>query len=183
MKKVKISEAWNQNHGTYSVKTNRTDLDLGDMLKISEEIQIEAELDTIKNLEKMIEFKKQEIANIKDKYKRIRNKIAHDPKVEMLTDPDERKSFQDRVHRLGGSKKVLGCSIDQFRIFLDVQLEDGKSWLNWTNRDIENAWNVDHIREKQSGGSSHWSNFVPRDRKDNLNKGKLESALNHFASK
>ena len=179
--KVKISDAWNKHHGKNSVKNNnRTDLDLGDMLKISEQSQIEAELEGIERLEKMIEVKKKEVAKIKEKYKRIRNKIAHDPKVKMLTDREERTSFAIRVCMLGGNKKSLGCSIDQFRIFLDVQLEDGKSWSNWTNKNVRNAWNVDHIKERQSGGGNHWSNFVPRDRKENLNKGKLESAFNHF---
>lgn len=179
--KVKISEAWNKHHGRNSVKNNnRTDLDLGDMLKITEQLQIKAELESIEKLKKMIEVKKKEVASIKEKYKRIRNKIAHDPKVKMLTTRTERKSFSDRVCTLGGTQKALGCSLDQFRIFLDVQLEDGKQWGNWTNRNIDNAWNIDHINERQSGGSCHWSNFVPRERKENLNKGKLESAFNHF---
>ena len=82
--KVKISDAWNKHHGKNSVKNNnRTDLDLGDMLKISEQAQIKAELEGIEKLEKMIEAKKKEIVSIKEKYKRIRNKIAHDPKVKM----------------------------------------------------------------------------------------------------
>jgi hypothetical protein len=178
--KVKISDAWNKHHGRNSVKSNRTDLDLGDMLKISEQIQIEAVKETIKNLKKMVEVNEKEIANIKEKYQRVRNKIAHDPKVEMLTESQERKLFSVKVGMLGGNKKTLGCSLDQFRIFLDVQLENGKSWSNWTNKNIDNAWNIDHIQERQSGGGNHWSNFVPRDRKENLNKGKLESAFNHF---
>jgi hypothetical protein len=150
------------------------------MLKISEQLQIKAELESIENLKKMIEVKKKEIVNIKEKYKRIRNKIVHDPKVKMLTTHAERKNFSDKVVKLGGNKEALGCSLDQFRIFLDVQLEDGKQWDNWTNRNVDNAWNVDHVKERQSGGGNHWSNFVPRDRKENLNKGKLESAFNHF---
>ena len=178
--KVKISKAWNKNFGQLSVKSSRTDLDLGDMLKISEQSQIEAELEGIERLKKMIEVKKKEITNIKEKYKRIRNKIAHDPKVEMVTDGVKRKGFADRITNLGARKKGLGCSLDQFRIFLDVQLEGGKSWSNWTNKNVDNAWNIDHIKERQSGGGNHWSNFVPRDRKENLNKGKLESAFNHF---
>lgn len=178
--KVKISEAWNKNHGAYSVKSNGTDLDLGDMLKISEQAQIQSELEGIEKLEKMIEAKKKEIANIKEKYKKIRNKITHDPKVKMLTDREERNCFHQSISNLGVRKKSLGCSLDQFRIFLDVQLEDGKSWSNWTNKNVDNAWNIDHIQERQSGGGNHWSNFVPRDRKENLNKGKLESAFNHF---
>jgi hypothetical protein len=178
--KIKISEAWNKDHGTYSVKSNRTDLDLGDMLKITEQTQLETELEGIEKLEKMIEVKKKEIVNIKEKYKRIRNKIAHDPKVEIITNGEERSSFSTKLCVLGANKKTLGCSLDQFRIFLDVQLEDGKQWDNWTNRNVDNAWNIDHIKEKQSGGDNHWSNFVPRDRKDNINKGKLESAFNHF---
>lgn len=178
--KIKISEAWNKHHGKNSVKSNRTDLDLGDMLKISEQIQIQSELEGIEKLQKMIEAKKKEIANIKEKYKKIRNKIAHDPKVEMLTESQERHCFLKSISNLGVRKKSLGCSLDQFRIFLDVQLEDGKSWSNWTNKNVDNAWNIDHIQERQSGGGNHWSNFVPRDRKENLNKGKLESAFNHF---
>ena len=169
--KIKISDAWNKHHGIGTERgNNRTDLDLGDMLKISEQAQINSELEGIEKLEKMIEAKKKEIANIKEKYKRIRNKIAHDPKVEMITDTAERKRFRSRICTLGGNKKTLGCSIDQFRIFLDVQLEDGKQWYNWTNKNVDNAWNIDHIQERQSGGGNHWSNFVPRDRKENLNK-------------
>lgn len=179
--KIKISEAWNKHHGIRTERgNNRTDLDLGDMLKISEQEQINLELKGIENLEKMIENKKKGVAEIKEKYKRIRNKIAHDPKVKMVTDPVERKKFIAKVCTLGGKKEALGCSIDQFRIFLDVQLEDGKQWYNWTNKNVRNAWNIDHIQERQSGGGSHWSNFVPRDRKENINKGKLESAFNHF---
>jgi hypothetical protein len=98
----------------------------------------------------------------------------------MLTGREERNFFHQAISNLGVRKKSLGCSLDQFRIFLDVQLEDGKSWSNWTNKNVDNAWNLDHIQERQSGGGSHWSNFVPRDRKENLNKGKLESAFNHF---
>jgi hypothetical protein len=63
--KVKISDAWNKHHGRNSVKSNRTDLDLGDMLKISEQAQIQSELEGIEKLEKMIEAKKKEIENIK----------------------------------------------------------------------------------------------------------------------
>ena len=120
--KIKISEAWNKHHGKNYVKSNRTDLDLGDMLKISEQIQIQSELEGIEKLQKMIEAKKKEIANIKEKYKKIRNKIAHDPKVEMLTESQERHCFLKSISNLGVRKKSLGCSLDQFRIFLDVQL-------------------------------------------------------------
>ena len=98
----------------------------------------------------------------------------------MLTESQERHCFLKSISNLGVRKKSLGCSLDKFRIFLDVQLEDGKSWSNWTNKNVDNAWNIDHIQERQSGGGNHWSNFVPRDRKENLNKGKLESAFNHF---
>jgi len=182
MKRLKLSDAWNQNFSTNNIREDRTNLDLGDMLKVSRDNQINQLDDTIDRLEKLIASKKRERQQIKDKYKKIRNKIAHDPSVHMV-EGDSRLSFQRTLGVLGIRKSTLGCSLDQFRIFCEVQFEDGMNWDNWTNRDIENAWNMDHIREKQSGGSNHWSNFVPRDRKDNLNKGKLESALNHYASK
>lgn len=182
MKKLKLSEAWNRSFTQINVKESRTDLDLGDMLKISEENQIDQLNDTIERLEKLIAHKKQEKQNTEDKYKKIRNKIAHDPSFQMITG-DSRLGFQRALGVLGIRKSTLGCSLDQFRIFCEVQFEDGMSWDNWTNKNVRHAWNMDHIQEKQSGGSNHWSNFVPRDRKDNLNKGKLESALNHYASK
>ena len=180
--KLKISKAWNRSFTQNKVKESRTDLDLGDMLKISEQNQIDQLNDTINRLEKLIAYKKQEKQNIKTKYQKIRNKIAHDPLVQMVTG-DSRKSFQNSLSSLGIRKSTLGCSLDQFRIFCEVQFENGMNWDNWTNRNVENAWNLDHIQERQSGGSNHWSNFVPRDRKENLNKGKLESALNHYALK
>ena len=182
MKKVKLSEAWNKSFSTNNVKESRTDLDLGDMLKISERNQIDQIDDTIERLEKLIAHKKQEKQNIKDKYQKIRNKIAHDPSFHMV-DGDERNRFRLWIGGLGIRKSTLGCSLDQFRILCESQFDKGMSWDNWTNRNVKNAWNLDHIQERQSGGSNHWSNFVPRDRKDNLNKGKLESALNHYASK
>jgi hypothetical protein len=182
MNKIKISQAWNRSFTQRNVKEARTDLDLGDMLKISEKNQINQLDDTIERLEKLIAYKKQEKQNIQDKYKKIRNKIAHDPSVQMVEGVD-RRNFSDNLSGLEIRKTTLGCSIDQFRIFCEVQFENGMTWDNWTNRNRENAWNMDHIQEKQSGGSNHWSNFVPRDRKENLNKGKLESALNHYASK
>jgi len=180
--KLKLSKAWNRSFTQTNVKANRIDLDLGDMLKISEQNQIDQLDETIERLEKLISYKKQAKQNIKTKYQKIRNKIAHDPSVQMVEGVD-RHAFYDRLSTLGIRKTTLGCSIDQFRIFCEVQFENGMTWDNWTNRNRENAWNMDHIQEKQSGGSNHWSNFVPRDRKENLNKGKLESALNHYATK
>ena len=179
--KVKLSKAWNKIFSKKNVKDSRTDLDLGDMLKIVEKNQIDQLDSTIKRLEELIEHKKQEKQNIQSKYKKIRNQIAHDPYFDMVSG-EKRKAFMIACGCLGIRKSTLGCSIDQYRILCEAQFEDGMSWDNWTNRDVKNAWNMDHIREKQSGGSNHWSNFVPRDRKDNLNKGKLESALNHFLS-
>jgi hypothetical protein len=180
--KMKLSKAWNRSFGKNNVKENRTDLDLGDMLKISEQNQIDQLDDTIERLEKLIAHKKQEKQNIKTKYQKIRNKIAHDPSVHMV-EGYERNDFSSWIGGLGIRKSTLGCSLDQFRIFCEVQFENKMSWNNWTNRNVENAWNLDHIKERQSGGSNHWSNFVPRDRKENINKGKLESALNHYATK
>lgn len=178
--KNKISKIWNQSHGTRTDSWNiSSDLDLGDMLKIVEEVQIKADLETIEKLEKMIDVKKKKIADTKQKYKKIRNKIAHDPELSMI-EGAERSSFQNTVRMLGATKKQLGCSIDQFRILCEVQFEKGMTWDNWTNKNVDNAWNLDHIKERQSGGGNHWSNFAPCDRKENINKGKLESAFNHF---
>lgn len=180
--KLKLSQAWNRSFTQNNVEENRTDLDLGDMLKISEKNQIDQLDDTIERLKKLIAHKKQEKQNIKTKYQKIRNKIAHDPSVHMVEGMD-RHNFSALLGNLKIRKSTLGCSFDQFRIFCEVQFEGEMTWDNWTNRNRDNAWNMDHIQEKQSGGSNHWSNFVPRDRKDNINKGKLESALNHFSSK
>ena len=76
--KVKISDAWNKHHGKNSVKNNnRTDLDLGDMLKISEQSQIEAELEGMEKLEKMIELKKKEVAKNETKKEQIKENFKN----------------------------------------------------------------------------------------------------------
>lgn len=177
--KVKLSKAWNQSFTMNSVHSQRTDLDLGDMLKKSEQNQIDAIDKTIQSLEKLIVFFKKKKSKIKEKYKKIRNQIAHDPTFNMAIE-DERNRFSVYLNNLGIRKKTLGCSYDQFRILCESQFEDGMKWSNWTNKNIDHAWNLDHIKEKQSGGSNHWSNFVPKNRLENLNKGKLESAINYF---
>ncbi len=60
--KNKISKIWNQSNGTRTNSWNiSSDLDLGDMLKIVEEVQIKADLETIEKLEKMIDVKRKRL--------------------------------------------------------------------------------------------------------------------------
>ncbi len=180
--KKRLSEAWNHQFTKRNVRKIENPLDLGDMLKISEENQLDAIDKTIQSLEKLITFFKKKKIKIKAKYQKIRNKIAHDPSFEMV-EGNQRSNFSTLLVNLGIRKTTLGCSFDQFRILCESQFEDGMNWSNWTNKNVDHAWNLDHIQERQSGGSNHWSNFVPKNRLENLNKGKLESALNYFLEK
>ena len=54
MKKLKLSKAWDKNFATRNIRENRTDLDLGDMLKVSRDNQIDQLNETIDRLEKLI---------------------------------------------------------------------------------------------------------------------------------
>ena len=81
------------------------------------------------------------------------------------------------------SLKLLGCSIDYFKCYLQSKFTKGMTWDNhgrgWGNKGLK-QWHIDHIKPCSSFDLSkpdeqqkcfHYSNLQPLWAKDNLAKG------------
>jgi hypothetical protein len=75
---------------------------------------------------------------------------------------------------------ILGCSIDQFKLYLESMFTLGMSWDN------RSLWHIDHIipqafaeNEQELLLLNHYSNLRPIWANDNLTKGKTIVDYNH----
>jgi hypothetical protein len=60
----------------------------------------------------------------------------------------------------------LGCSIEEFKIYLEKQFDEN---MNWENYGI--YWEIDHIQPLSKGGSFHYTNTQPMHFSENRSKG------------
>ena len=79
--------------------------------------------------------------------------------------------------------KLLGCSVDFLKKYLENQFQSGMSWNNYgnPNGDHSECWHMDHIvpcasfddldDPKQQQKCFHYSNLQPLWAKDNISKG------------
>lgn len=81
---------------------------------------------------------------------------------------------------------LLGCLIEDFKIFIEKKFQSGMTWENWGKG--ENKWNLDHILPislfdledyNQQKICFHYTNFQPLWEKDNLSKsGIISNGIN-----
>jgi hypothetical protein len=86
-----------------------------------------------------------------------------------------RLSVAIRGRQKGGSAiSMLGCSIDDFKRYIEIQFEHGMTWDNW------GEWHIDHIRPLDSfdltiaedvSVACHYTNMQPMWSRSNLSKG------------
>ena len=83
------------------------------------------------------------------------------------------KKFQ----KTGSAIQDLGCSIEQFKVYIESQFQPGMSWDNWTF----DGWHIDHIKplssfdltdRKQLIDACHYTNLQPLWAEDNMRKGR-----------
>jgi len=79
-------------------------------------------------------------------------------------------------HKSGTAIRELGCSVEDFRAYIEMQFQPGMTWDNWSNR----GWHIDHKRPLCSFDLSnpdhlkmacHYTNLQPLWAKDNESKG------------
>lgn len=79
--------------------------------------------------------------------------------------------------RKGSAVRDLGCSIGDFKLYIESKWLDGMTWENY-GRD---GWHLDHIiplayfdlsKRKQFLKACHYTNYQPLWAKDNIGKGK-----------
>lgn len=80
-----------------------------------------------------------------------------------------------RPGKAGPTLELLGCTADQYRIYLEGLFEPGMSWQNWAS----DGWHIDHVRPLASfdldvpaeqRAAFHYSNTRPMWAKENLRK-------------
>jgi hypothetical protein len=85
-------------------------------------------------------------------------------------------------YKTGSAVRDLGCSIEEFRIYLESKFQEGMSWDNY-GRD---GWHMDHILplcrfdlsdEVQLKKACHYTNLQPLWAKDNLEKRKTDGTF------
>ena len=76
--------------------------------------------------------------------------------------------------KVGSAVRDLGCSLDEFKIYMAALFLPGMSWDNWT----KDGWHIDHIVPLSSAKTPqelivlcHYSNLQPLWAHDNLVKG------------
>jgi hypothetical protein len=77
--------------------------------------------------------------------------------------------------KVGSAVKDLGCTIDEFKLYIESKFEPGMTWNNYGHR----TWHIDHIQPLASFDltlpeelkkACHYTNLQPLWAKDNLSK-------------
>jgi len=157
-----------------------------DELLSKKKIYYQENKDIIKKKKKQYrENNKEHIKEIRKQYRlKNREKIAKQKKIyqEKLLSTDigklkhnirqaiRRSLISKGYKKKFSSEQVLGCSIEEFKIYLESKFE---SWMNWDNKGQYNGtpnygWDVDHITPLSSAKTeeellklNHFSNLQP----------------------
>lgn len=78
-------------------------------------------------------------------------------------------------YKAGSAVRDLGCSIEEFRVYIESKFQPGMNWNNLTR----NGWHIDHIKPlssfnledpEQFKQATHYTNLQPLWAEDNLRK-------------
>jgi hypothetical protein len=119
---------------------------------------------------------------VKSKENRIKRNIYESNKMKTDILYRTKKLLRDRLnkalkgnYKVGSAVRDLGCSIEEFKIYLENQFLPGMTWENWGCG--ENDWQLDHIKpifmfdltdREQFLEVCHYTNLRPLWRIDNL---------------
>lgn len=133
-----------------------------------------------KNREKRLAYRKQYV----QKNKEARNIYQREKRN---TDPQFQLALSLRVRlnaaiknnqKVGSAVRDLGCTIPEFKFYIEGQFKDGMSWDNWGL--VGDVWHIDHTiplsffdltDREQFLKAVHYSNLAPMWAKENISKG------------
>lgn len=87
-------------------------------------------------------------------------------------------------------KNVLGCTLDELKVWLELQFKDGMSWDNYGQ--ARDKWNIDHIipcasfdlsDPEQQKRAFHYTNLQPMWTNDNISKNSNYNGKRHYHKK
>jgi hypothetical protein len=147
--------------------------------------------DYYKNKQKRLEYNK-EYRNLKkesvqtyQKEYRIKNKqqlacyyrTKHNSNINTKIASNLRNRLRRAIKfKTGSAIKELGCSIDEFKLYMESKFQDGMTWDNYGLK----GWHIDHIvplnnfdltNMEEFKIAVHYTNLQPLWAKDNLSKG------------
>jgi hypothetical protein len=140
------------------------------------------------NIERVRAYQKQYRNNNKhriaeQKRRWIRDRYTHDIQFKLRT--IIRSRFKVAIHnntKSGKAVELLGCSIMEFKTYIEAKFESWMNWDNWGRYDIDRmTWHIDHIvplasfdlsDPEQLKKACHYTNLQPLLAYDNLSKGK-----------
>lgn len=79
-------------------------------------------------------------------------------------------------YKRGSAVKDLGCSVEKFKLWIEMQWQEGMNWDNWT----KDGWHLDHIiplckfnleNREELLKACHYTNIQPMWAEENLTKG------------
>jgi hypothetical protein len=121
-----------------------------------------------KNKEKILE------RNKKWKYKKYHTDINY--KIECILRARLHTTLS-RNQKIDKTISLLGCSIDEFKKYIESKFREGMSWGNWS----KDTWHIDHIKPISEYDLSdpiqqkecfHYTNLQPLSAYENLRKQK-----------
>jgi hypothetical protein len=106
-----------------------------------------------------------------------KRRVLEDPSYKIAGNLRHRLfQFFKRSKRPGSHIKDLGCSIEEFKVYISLKFTDGMSWENYG----KDGWHLDHIIPLSKFNLSniedfkkacHFSNLQPLWKVDNMKKG------------
>ena len=154
-----------------------------DKLSICNKIWKENNKDKVKSLDlKWKENNKDKVLESKRKWREnnlsyftnyIKNRMEYDKlfHLEIIIRNSIRSTFRKKEHRKNSkTSEILGCTIEEFKLYLESKFED---WMNWENRGLYNGelnygWDIDHIipissaiTEEDIIKLNHYTNLQP----------------------
>lgn len=99
--------------------------------------------------------------------KRLKERYNSDLEYKLLLTLRNRinKSLQSKNDK---SIELLGCSIEEWVLYLEAQFDDKMAWDNYGK---DGYWEIDHIIPLSKGGSFHYTNTQPLSIIENQKKG------------
>ena len=123
--------------------------------------------------------RKKNLRNFKKESKKKRRREIPQVKLSESIRSMIRKSLIDRYfNKNKRSTEILGCTIEEFKSYLELQFEP---WMSWSNygmaEERQKRWNIDHIIPISSGKTeleiielNHFTNLRPLDAMENIAK-------------
>lgn len=106
-----------------------------------------------------------------------KKRMAEDPSFKLTVHLRSRLRHAIKNNsKKGSAVKLLGCTVDELRIYLESKFITGMSWSNWSFR----GWHVDHIKPLASfdltdpiqlAEACHYTNLQPLWWRENIQKG------------